>query len=467
MSDGAWSEQVLEGFLAPGEAGQYHSVPFEMPDGVCRLEVAYDYSHPVDSDPHVTGGNTLDIGLFDQRGDEYPGPGFRGWSGSARQSFFVAPDDATPGYLRGPLQPGTWFISLGFYKSAPEGCRYTVRLRFLHGDCAQPDALPPLLTLDSPQPARPARAGGWYRGELHCHSYHSDGDAAPREIIDRARSLGLDFLAITDHNSISHLADLAAIDPGDRGNLILIPGCEVTTYKGHWNVWGLEEWIDFRTLTPELMRQSVERAVGLGYLTSCNHPRRMGPPWEFEDAARQHCVEVWNGPWHIFNTDALAFWEARLRRGARKVAVGGSDGHFLHREHIAQVGTPTTWIHCPEPPTARRLLEGLRAGHAFISDAPDGPQLFLSAAGGMMGDTLQCPPNGMLDLHLRTVDAAGLELAVYGAGGRLARQTVSEPEQTFTIPVIVHAGGYVRAELYEAGTDPRRVRALTNPIYLE
>lgn len=464
MSEMAWSERVLEGFFAPEQAEQYHHIPFEMPACVRRLEISYEYDHPVDSDPHVTGGNTLDIGLFDQRGADYPGAGFRGWTGSARQEFYVTAHDATPGYLPGSLDPGTWHVSLGFYKSAPEGCHYRVRLRFLHGYSEIPTAAPVMLTLENSRFTLKARASGWYRGELHCHSYHSDGDASPQEMIDFAKALGLDFLAVTDHNTISHLVDLAAIDPGD---LVLIPGCEVTTYKGHWNVWGLEQWIDFRTLTPDLMRKSVQRAADLGYLTSCNHPRRMGPPWVFGEAAGQHCVEVWNGPWHVFNSDSLEYWEGRLRHGERLVAVGGSDGHFLHRPHIARIGTPTMWIYCPGSPTAANLLAALRSGHAFISAAPDGPQLYLSSGDAMMGDSIKRPAAGVLNVRARAVNGKGLQIALYGAGGLLAHDMINGEDQSLTIPVPVGDTPYVRAELAEPASVPRVMRALTNPLYIE
>ena len=112
---------VLEGHLPPSETGRYHHVPFEMPPGIGRLEVHYEYESAIDSDPHLTGGNTLDIGLFASRGIEFPGGGFRGWTGSARQTFFITPTSATPGYLPGPLMPGVWHICLGLYKCAPEG----------------------------------------------------------------------------------------------------------------------------------------------------------------------------------------------------------------------------------------------------------------------------------------------------------------------------------------------------------
>jgi len=459
MSGGAWSEQVLEGHLAPGQAGDYYNVPFEMPPGVRRLEVRYAYSDPIGSDPHLTGGNTLDIGLFDARGADYPGRGFRGWSGSARNEFYIEPDDATPGYLPGPLDPGVWNVSLGFYKSGPDGCRYRITVRTLSGG-AGGGAFPPLLTLANSPPTLAANSDGWYRGELHCHTYHSDGDSSPEAVVEAARALGLDFLAITDHNSLSHLAALAQLDPS---GLALIPGCEVTTYKGHWNVWGLEEWIDFRTLTPDLMQQSIRRAAGLGYLTSCNHPRELGPPWEFKQLRDQRCIEVWNGPWQLFNTQALAYWEERLRGGERLTAVGGSDAHFLQQPHLAQIGTPTTWIFCAGQPTAAHLLAGLRAGHASLSESPDGPRLFLQAGGAMMGDALARPPSGVLDVMVRVLGGAGARIELIGALGLLAAIPVRRSDEAHELRVSTAETPYIRAQLVGEGD---AVRALTNPIYL-
>jgi hypothetical protein len=462
MSGARWSSTTLKGFFSPEQAEAYYNIPFDMPAQVRRLEVSYTYNAEIGSDPHLTGGNTLDIGLFDQRGADYPGNGFRGWSGSARHSFFVTPHDATPGYLPGPLEPGTWHISLGFYKSAPDGCHYQIALRFLHGDDPGPPAYQPMLTLENSVSAPPVRDSGWYRGELHCHSYHSDGDSDPRELVAATQMLGLDFLAVTDHNAISHLTALAQIDPG---NLALIPGYEVTSYKGHWNVWGLHKWIDFRTLTPDLMRTSIRRAVDLGYLTSCNHPRTAGPPWVFKEIAGQHCIEVWNGPWQVFNSEALAYWESRLRMGERLVAVGGSDAHFLSRPHIAKIGTPTTWIFCREQPTAAYLLAGLRAGHAFISAAPNGPQLYLRSQRTMMGDVMACPASGRLDISIQVFGGAGRRLEVHDAAGVMAQVDISADDQALQFDLLATQTPYIRAQLVEV--EDNMVCALTNPIYVE
>ncbi len=49
---------------------------------------------------------------------------------------------------------------------------------------------------------------------MHNHTYHSDGDSDPLDVVRAAEALGLDFLAITDHNVRSQLARLNASRDG-------------------------------------------------------------------------------------------------------------------------------------------------------------------------------------------------------------------------------------------------------------
>ncbi len=43
----------------------------------------------------------------------------------------------------------------------------------------------------------------WYKGNLHTHSYWSDGDEFPEVILDRYKSNGYHFMALSDHNIIA------------------------------------------------------------------------------------------------------------------------------------------------------------------------------------------------------------------------------------------------------------------------
>lgn len=453
---------VLSGVLTADQTQTYPLLPFEVPPHAERIDVSYRYAGAIGSDPHLTGGNTVDIGIFDSRGASFMSEGFRGWSGSARSEFYLATTEATPGYMPGPLPAGTWNICLGAYKVADAGCVVEVTIVITEGDGQTVAEFPQRLPLSNAPRPDVRQADGWYRGELHCHTVHSDGDSDPADVVRRAEALGLDFLAIMDHNVQSQQAALATVETP----LMLIPGTEVTTYRGHWNTWGAGPWIDFRVLTEADMQAAVDMALAAGYLISCNHPKPFGPEWAYPEVTGFHCIEVWNGPWPAANDVALAYWDDHLRAGARIVAVGGSDCHFHKREHPAKLANPTTFIHCPGTPSPAGLLVGLRAGHAFISEAPDGPELILSAGGVMMGDGIR--PEGTaaaFTVHIRR--GQGKTLQIVTAEGVVYQSPVTEAEWQRTIEVRVAETPYVRAVLVSGSAEDLHVHAISNPVYIE
>ncbi|WP_422355240.1 PHP domain-containing protein [Roseivirga pacifica] len=42
----------------------------------------------------------------------------------------------------------------------------------------------------------------WYKGNLHTHTYWSDGDAFPEMVLDWYKTNGYDFVSLTDHNTL-------------------------------------------------------------------------------------------------------------------------------------------------------------------------------------------------------------------------------------------------------------------------
>jgi hypothetical protein len=179
-------------------ASPWHYLPVEVPPGSWGIRVELE---------HDRAAATLDLGCL--------GPaGFRGWSGGARSSFVISARDATPGYLPGELEPGTWQVIVGVHRVQPEGTPYrlTAQVTGTPGEFrSEPQADPP----PAPQarPARrelPASAGlRWLGGDLHSHTVHSDGALTVPELACLATRRGLDFLAVTDHNTISQHAELA------------------------------------------------------------------------------------------------------------------------------------------------------------------------------------------------------------------------------------------------------------------
>lgn len=461
------------GFFTPDQEKTYVHLPFEMPVGAVRLEVEYQYSDRISSEPGLEGGNTLDLGVFDERGIGFLTAGFRGWSGSERPTFFIAEKEAAPGYLAGALNPGKWHVLLGLYKIAPQGCTYeaTIRVTTRENHKKNPRSIfteslsASRGTLPASQP--PAHFSPWLRGELHCHTWHSDGELSAAELLRLSVERGLDFLAVADHNTIASQRELEKFH---RPGLILIRGVEVTTFKGHFNVWGVPDWVDFRVTQPEEMQSALEFARQRGALVSCNHPKPYGPDWDFPAVTNFHCVEVWNGPWVLFNQAALDYWLSLLQAGRRIPAVAGSDFHRL--DEMTQVvsrapGSPVTWVYVTEKPDAGSILQAISAGHASLSDAPEGP--FLDLRGGMgsewmAGDQLPPPLVGKLSVQVRCLRGAGCSLRILDQQKVLFEKQIADNDELLSADLPTEDSLYVRAELR---LDQDQLRAMTNPLYLQ
>ncbi len=283
--------RTLDGHIDYG-APDWVYVPIEVPAGVNRLSVSYDYDYDRPAAPPGQAGNALDIGLFDWRGYQ-PGraPGFRGWSGGFRTSFTVSASDATPGYLPGPIARGTWHVILGPYTVAPQGLNWTMTVTLEFGPPGAPFV---------PRPA-PHKAAGrgkaWYRGDMHLHTVHSDGRRTPAEVAAGARAAGLDYIVSTDHNTSSAAGIWGEFAGPD---LLVIDGEEITTRNGHYTALGLPAgtWLDwrYRAVDGGLARvvQEIHRVGGLAVAA---HPYApcVGCGWKFGYPGMD-AIEVWNGP---------------------------------------------------------------------------------------------------------------------------------------------------------------------------
>ena len=452
----------------------YRVLPFQVPPGIAQLTMRYRYLDP--AEPGHSGeasGIVVDLGLFDPRGHSYlEGEGFRGWSGSARTEVTIGLQEATPGYLPGPIQAGTWHVMLGLYRIGPNGCEVHVEIDMLEG--VAPSTVPPAY-----RPQGTLRGERrWYRGDLHCHTHHSDGTAGVDALIATARAQGLDYLAVTEHNTPSHLPDLMRLAPRD---LLLIPGIEITTYRGHANLWGVRGWHEFRATTDRAMCQIREQAHAHGYLFSINHPKPGGPPWAYNDPFTPDAVEGWQAPWFFGNHLSLAFWEDLLRQGERPTLVGGSDKHqgpFSGQLSGYEVGTPTTWVYA-RALSERGILDGIRAGHVYVSRAPAGPRLsFTARAAGqeaVIGETLKLGRGAEITFHCQVLDAPQpCQLRVVGLRGEMARFGITGPVWEHSWTATGTETGYIRIEVIEPtetslDRDPGALiaYAISNPIYLQ
>jgi hypothetical protein len=282
------------------------------------------------------------------------------------------------------------------------------------------------------------------------HTAHSDGSCASRlgrrvpcpvfKTLEAAEARGLDFIAVTDHNTISQFDDLRELAPY-FDDLLLIPGREITTFEGHANVFGPTTFIDFQLGSGRLPDvRALEREVeAKGGLLSINHPGLpsgeacMGCGWTARtDFTRIQAIEVENGGALKASggTDllsGLAFWEARLNAGLRITAIGGSDNHdaSLSESIPSSVGYPTTVVHAPELSQAA-ILAAIRAGHAFIDVQGTRDRLLSMTAQAQgrsaeMGDALAAPAGTRVQVTVRVRHAEGGRLVLSGDDAKLFR----------------------------------------------
>lgn len=442
-----WPDRVLRGRFEHEHERRYTHIPFEVPRGIRQIHLRYTYSDAIGHDPSLVGGNTIDIGLFDERGTAPGSSGFRGWSGSDSAELTIDEAWATPPYRSGRPGAGTWHLLLGPYKIGPRGCDWTVELWFDAGVAQGRSRAGALVRRLDPDPL-PATRDGWLRGDLHCHTLYSDGDSEPSAMLDAAAAASLDFLGVTDHNNVAHHS---AYLPGGDGLPLVVPGVEVTTYGGHWNAHGTSRWHEFREPEPAAVARAMRAAMDEGAFVTVNHPKPLGPAWSYGDLPC-HGIEVWNGLWPRSNAVSLAWWDHRLGSGERIVAVGGSDTHYLRRadrdpRHAQAPGMPTTWVRAARDTGS--VLRALRDGKAFVSVSPRGPQLYLD------------PERGRVHAEVR--GAAGAMLLLMSDSGRVTAAPIDAEtwEAAFEVPARAR---YVRAELVDtAGL----MLALSNPLWHE
>ncbi|MDQ3703479.1 MAG: CehA/McbA family metallohydrolase, partial [Chloroflexota bacterium] len=512
--------------LQPAQARRSLAWPFTVPAGIVELRMRLAFW------PAQVGTirNLLTITLFDPSG--FRGAGHRH---APQQEIVITPDGATPGFLPGELTPGTWTVEVDCHCVLPsetDGVTYELEVTANETDSppageGDPGHLPPTVaaptegaaphspiptwmpdrspvdTLRERNPGAGGRTGRrdgglnlrsvsqvgpivfalprhlegaksglrWLKGDLHLHSNHSDGRWGVNALAHYAAVHQLDFIALTDHNTVSGRDDLAKALADAGLTVTLIPSMELTTYHGHANALGVEDWIDWRVAAPpdavdlapisssppapdvvvpgRTMGEAAADIRRRGGTFVINHPRSPGYPactgchWEFgaESAGYADVLEVWNGPWGVRgqNSEALALWDGWLNAGHRLPGVAGSDGHTVP-QRPEQLGF--TYAFAAPHPTS--VLTAVRAGRTYLSAGPA-----LVWRDPLPGAPL---PPGADEV---TVDVSGLvvaaDLCLVANGETVERRALTADDTvSFRLPPAPESGQprWVRLELY-------------------
>ncbi|PUA33196.1 MAG: hypothetical protein B7O98_01815 [Zestosphaera tikiterensis] len=193
------------------------------------------------------------------------------------------------------------------------------------------------------------------RADLHIHSYVSDGEASPKDIVKYARKLKLNVISITDHNSF--LGSVIASRYAEEHDIVVLLGNEVRTVWGDVLIF-CEEPITVSE-NPYLLRDIAKE-------NSCviipAHPfdlKRLGV------GGKSRIYDLWDG-FEVFNarsdpiTNLLSYL---MLRNKSKTLLSNSDAHTL-----SEIGCSYNLIYVNDL-KKEEVLDALKKGRTLMRPA--------------------------------------------------------------------------------------------------
>lgn len=391
----------------------YHN-PVRIPDGTECVKIAYDY-FPEKTD---RGRNEIDLALACGGKDI-------GTRGSDVKFIEVSAFYSTDGFVR--VRPeGVWDILLIRGKIFTPEVEVRLEIEFV-----------------------PAKRR-YYRGDTHAHTVNSDGNRTTENLLKKARSKGLEYLMITDHNRPA-VYGLPAVK-----GITAVPGVETTYYKGHANFWGTEKPYDgsFALNTLEEWRKLRDEARSNGAVICVNHPFCSMCPWRWElDADDFDAVEVLNGPARLDTQKATEWWEERIKEGKRLTPVGGSD---FHRNYfvVCTLGMPTTYVYS-ESRSFEDILKAIKEGRTAVSVSGRHGLIEIRCGAAAVGDTVCFTGKESVEVSVKKLKR-GERLVIIG-GGEIIYEHTAKRTGGFSVSVTPVKPGAVYAKIMNRYRGLRRL----------
>lgn len=215
----------------------------------------------------------------------------------------------------------------------------------------------------------------FFRGNLHGHSTHSDGEFSPEDVASTYRQHGYDFTCISDHLwwdtrfCAQSVLDTAALD---REDFITIPSAEIhcrgKSYDndGLWHIVANGLPLDFAVAgEEETAPEMIRRALAAGAYVSIAHPEwHVMTNAEALMVADAHAVEIYNHSCAIESNrgSGISTADFLLNEGRRINFTATDDSHF--RIHDAGGG----WVMvAAENLDAQAIIAALKGGRHYSS----------------------------------------------------------------------------------------------------
>ena len=326
-----------------------------------------------------------------------------------------------------------------------------------------------------------------YVGVIHVHTtYSHDAHGTFEDVVRIANAQRLDYVIITEHNTLQPRRDGKE---GWHGAVLILIGMEISTRGGHYLAVNITDEIDRQKLTTQEIIDAVNRQGGLGFIA---HPYFKNGRWRDWTVTGFTGIEAYNvahdtldenrlrlvlwtltapvGPFYFSILDRpydpLAKWDALIRQYGRVVGIGSADAHEFHLAGLKfapyEVMFQIIRTHVLAPRgtlTGQAVYDALRQGHAYFSiellaEAKGFTFVVENARGivGVMGDEVAFEPELRLTISL----PAAAQLALFRDGQELAETTA----QAWQVPV-TQPGTY-RLEATRHG----KPWIFSNPIYI-
>ncbi len=392
--------------------------------------------------------------------------------GIVKYDLWVSNNDSSGGCIPGEIPDGKWRVQLDISKlKGPE--KSLIEIYYETGEPTEMVLTPYFddrIIKNTP---------GWYCGELHSHTKESDGGLPVNELIDYASSAELDFLAITDHFTVSQWW---RIDESKLPKMVLINSSEITSQNGHANIHGIKKWVDvFIDRDDWNANQAAEETHKQGGLFCINHVMSSLLAWRHFDFDWNNAdlFEIYSSLEGANNIPQACIWDALLREGFRLVGVAGTDCHNPDNE-IEKLGRVVTWVYAKEL-SEKGIIEGLKEGNVFISFGPkinfsihnaDGSTAKMGGIIKSNGEPLKLSISVESDKPSRaTIIKNGFFLHSMNVESEPGKPQVVEFVDSNPLP------GYYRFELHDIKNNPTyrgiewrdftTIQALSNPIWVE
>ncbi len=394
---------------------------------------------------------------------------------SEKQEIQIGTEKATEGFMAGRIQEGFWEFIISCHGLFSEEVIGRIEVAGVsESEWIQKEETIPLQDLKLLQNLkdRTSKAQSYQtkRVELHSHTVHSDATQTTEELLTQAEKESIDWLAITDHNTVSAIPEAEAHNLYNK-QLKVLKGIEFTTFYGHFLAHGpLKDInVDWTKLAKNDIQNFLQKLKEKNVYMTIAHPFDGGNPfctgcrWEYilENLKYIDAIEVWNGTNphdSLSNEDAFYKWTKVLEQGYEVSASCGRDWHQLYPDEAIAY----TYALVPDHETEEDLLKSLILGRSYISLRPQID--FRINDFHILGDRVE-DLSGDLNISLNIKDIeGGDEIRLYSQRDLIFQKKLSD-ELEWKEEFRLQNDGYslLRVEILNEKKD--RI-AFTNPIYI-